>query len=149
MGLASAFALWLRRTKGAIAFPLNPGISSPLRLGGLVRRSPQGGDGSGTASSRNPAAQGALTPRPRDTLFLIANGFLELRNFLAMADSIMGDGRSVALGPAASAFAKASADKSPLLRVRRFARPSAADRPGVPALPTSRCCARLFAASGD
>lgn len=61
------------------------------------------------------------------------------KGFLIGGIPIAGNGRSVALGPAAS----------PLLRVRRFARPSAADRPSEPARPASRWRARLLAASGE
>jgi hypothetical protein len=82
---------------------------------------------------------GFASPETGDQIFLNAAAFLDARSRMTNPNSIIGDGRSVALGPAAS----------PLLRVRRFARASPADRPGEPALPASRCCARLLAASGE
>jgi hypothetical protein len=81
---------------------------------------------------------GFAPPETGDKNFLIVECDCD-KEFLIGGIPIAGDGQSVALGPAAS----------PLLRVRRFARPSAADRPGVPALPASRWRAKLLAASGE
>jgi len=90
-----------------------------------------------TASSRT-LRLGFAPPEIGDKLFVIAARDCD-KEFLIGGVAIADDGRSVALGPAAT----------PLLRVRRFARPSAADRPGVPARPASRWRARLLAASGE